>query len=206
MPRFADVTISSFLTSLSSPEPTPGGGTAAAVVAAIGTSLLMMVAGLTKTRNNADTERVALQETRAALSSLSERIMVLADQDTDAFNKVMDAYRLAKTTDEEKATRKQAIQRAMKAATETPLDTLRLTVDAMRHARVVGQYGNAAAASDVRVALELLAAAAASAAANVQINLQSVDDEAFRKAAADQIMELTNRVTEDAAAARTALV
>ena len=205
MPSFAESTVSSFLDALSSSEPTPGGGTAAAVAAAMATSLLMMVAGLTKTRTNTDAERVTLSETRAALASVRDRLMSLADQDTAAFNQVMAAYRLPKTTDEEKTLRKQTIQRAMRAATDAPLETVRAAADAMRHARAVSQCGNATAASDVRVALELLEAAAAGAAANVQINIQSLDDEAFKQTAADQIVELTNTVTEDAAAARTAL-
>ena len=168
-------------------------------------SLLMMVAGLTKTRTGDEKERAALAEARATLTSCRERLMGLADKDSEAFNAVMAAYRSAKATDEEKATRKQAIQRALHGATETPLETLRAVVEATGHARVVAQYGNVAAASDVRVALELLESAASGAAANVQTNLQTIDDEAFRKTAADQIVELTNRSTEDAAAARAVL-
>ena len=72
-------------------------------------------------------------------------------------------------------------------------------------ARPIAAHGNRSAVSDVRVALELLEASAAGAAANVEINLVSLDDEGFRKATAADIVELTNKVTEDAAAARAAL-
>lgn len=204
MPRFADLSISAFLDALASPEPTPGGGTAAAIAGAMGASLLMMVAGL-KTRTDTDREKVALNEARAALTAIRERITALADTDTDAFNQVMTAYRLPKSTEEEKAARKKAIQRALHAATEAPLDTLRTVVDTVKHARTVAEYGNRSATSDVRVALELVEAAAAGAAANVEINLTSMDDEAYRKATAAQILGLTNRLTEDAAAARASL-
>jgi glutamate formiminotransferase/formiminotetrahydrofolate cyclodeaminase len=205
MAGFADLPISAFLERLSSPDPTPGGGTAAAVAGGMAASLLMMVAGLAKTRTNTDAERVELNEARAALASVRDRIMVLADQDTEAYNRVVTAYRLPRGTDDEKAARKQAVQKGMRDATDTPLETLRTAADAMRLARTVAQYGHTAAASDIRVALELLEAAAAGAAANVQINLQSLDDEAFRSEAAGHMVDLTNRITEDAAAARTAL-
>jgi glutamate formiminotransferase/formiminotetrahydrofolate cyclodeaminase len=205
MPRFADLPIAAFCEALSNPEPTPGGGTAAAVGGAIGASLLMMVAGLPKTRTGTAQERVALDEARAALASVRERMLVLADQDTEAYNGVIAAYRMAKATDDEKGTRKQAIQKSMRLASDVPLDTLRTAAEAMRMACTIAQYGNPSAASDLRVALELLEAAAAGAAANVQINLQTLDDEAYRKAAADQMIELTNRITQDAASARAAL-
>ena len=205
MPRFADLTISAFLDALGSTEPTPGGGTAAAVSGAMGTSLLMMVAGLQKTRGDADAERVQLSEARAALTSVRDRLLTLADTDTDAYNQVISAYRLPKTTDEEKAARKQSVQQGMRAATEAPLDILRTTVEAVKHGRIVGQYGNPSAASDVRVALELLEAAAAGAAANVEINLASLEDDTFKKASASAVVELSNRLNEDIAAARSAL-
>jgi formiminotetrahydrofolate cyclodeaminase len=205
MSRFADRTVAEFLDALATSDPTPGGGTAAAVTGAIGVSLLMMVAGLERSRSGADAERIALAEARAALSGIRDRFVRLADTDTEAFAQVMSAYRLAKSTDEEKRARTHAVQTAMRAATAAPLDTLRVAGEAMRHARIVAEYGNRSAASDVRVALELLEAAAAGAAANVEINLTSLDDEELKKSAASDVLEGTNRLTEDAAAARAAL-
>lgn len=205
MSRFADRPLSEFLDALSSPEPTPGGGTAAAVAGAIGLSLLMMVAGLSRSRTNTAEERIALQQTRSTLSGIRDRIVALADTDAEAFEQVMAAYRLPKTTDEEKRNRHEAVQRAMRAATEAPLETLRTACDGMKHARRVAEYGNRSAASDVRVALELLEGAAAGAAANVEINLVSLDDEEYKKSTASDVLDRTNKLTEDAAAARAAL-
>jgi glutamate formiminotransferase/formiminotetrahydrofolate cyclodeaminase len=203
--RFADQPISSFVEALARPEPTPGGGTAAAVVGAIATSLLMMVAGLSKTRGNTDPERAKLSEARAALTSVRERYLVLANEDTDAYNRVIAAYRLPKGTEAEKTSRKKAIAAGMRAATDVPLETLRTSVEASRHAHLVAQYGNPAASSDVRVALELLEATASGAAANVEINLTSLDDDAYRKATASTMIELGNKLSEQVAAARAAL-
>jgi len=202
MPRFADLSLSQFLDALASPEPTPGGGTAAAVVAATGAALLTMVASLPKTRNKTEEEAAALAAVRTALASIRERLVALADVDADAFNQVMAAYRLPKATDVEKAARKDAIQKGLRAATEAPLDTLRATAEAVSYARPVAAYGNLSAVSDVRVALELLEAATAGAAANVEVNLASIDDESYRKTTAATAVELANKVTEECAAAR----
>ena len=206
MARFADHTLSTFLDELASSKPTPGGGTAAAVGGAIGVALLMMVAGLPKTRGNTDAERVKLTEARASLVSIRDRILALADTDTDAYNQVTAAYRMAKSTDEEVAARKKAIQRAMQGATDAPLDILRLVSEAMVQARCVAEYGNPSASSDVRVALELLEAAGAGAAANVEINVTSLSDEAYKKTTVSKMMELSNRLTEHSAACRSALI
>jgi formiminotetrahydrofolate cyclodeaminase len=172
----------------------------------MGAALLMMVAGLPKTRHGSDAERVQLSEARATLTSVKERLLALADADTNAYNEVLAAYRLAKGSEAEKAARRSSIQAAMKGATEAPLDTLRTVSEAMRQAKAVAKCGNPSAASDVRVALELLEAAGSGAAANVEINLASLDDEAYRKTSAATMMEISNRLTEDSAATRAALL
>ena len=90
-------------------------------------------------------------------------------------------------------------------ATDAPLETLRVALEAARQARVVAHCGNPSASSDVRVALELLEAAAAGATANVEINLTSVNDQAYQKRVASAVMDLSNQFTEEIAAARAAL-
>jgi methenyltetrahydrofolate cyclohydrolase len=205
MARFADYSISTFLDALAGPDPTPGGGTAAAIGGALGVSLLMMVAGLSKTRGNSDAERVKLGETRGSLTAIRDRLLTLADTDTEAYDRVTAAYRLPRSTEDEKTARKQAVQRAMKGATDAPLDILRAVAEAMAHAGAVAELGNPSAASDVRVALELLEAAGAGAAANVEINLAAIHDDAFRKSAASTMVEVSNQLTEHSAAARSAL-
>lgn len=205
MPRFADLSISAFLDAVSSAEPTPGGGTAAAISGAIGVSLLMMVAVLPRTRGNTDTERARLAQARQALQGIRERLVALADRDSEAYNQVMAAYRLPKTTDQEKAARREAIQRAMRAATEAPLDILRALREAAVHGRTVAHCGNPSAGSDVRVGLELIEAAAAGAAANIDVNLAGIGDAKYQAATASAMIDLSNALTEDVAAARAAL-
>lgn len=176
------MTVAQLLAALASPDPTPGGGTAAAIAGAMATSLLVMVTGLARSQNNRDDEKAALANARTALEPITARLMELADADTQAFDEVMAAYRLPKSTDEDKAARIRAIQAALRGATEVPLETLRACVEAAAHGRVVADYGNQSAASDVGVAIGLLKAAAEGAAANVRINLTGLKDEAFKGA------------------------
>jgi formiminotetrahydrofolate cyclodeaminase len=205
MPRFVDEPLSRFLDALSNIEPTPGGGTAAAIAGAMGVSLLMMVAGLPKSRAGTEDERVRLSEARASLASVRDRLTNLADADTDAFNQVMTAYRLPKGTDEEKSSRKEAIQRALRGATTAPLETLRAAGDAMRLARVVARHGNRSAASDVGVGIALLDAAAKGAAANVRSNLSGLQDQTFRASVSADADAVEKQLIEDASAANGAL-
>ena len=125
VPNFASMTLSDLLRALASPDPTPGGGTAAAIAGAMGTSLLVMVAGLAKSKSNTDDEKAALAKARAAIEPITSRLTDLADADAASFDAVMAAYRMAKATDEEKIARTSAIQSALRGATEIPLETLR---------------------------------------------------------------------------------
>ena len=205
MSRLADLSLNAFLDALSSPDPTPGGGTASAMAGAIGASLLMMVSALPKSRTNVDSEQIALRETGAALAAVKDGFVALADTDADAYKQVLAAYRLPKSSEGEQTARKDSVQRALRAATEAPIETLRAASAAMKHARVVAEHANRNAVSDVRVALELLEASAAGAAANVEINLPGLDDEALKQSMAADVLALSNQLKEDAASARAAL-
>ena len=199
------MSVGQLLDALASSEPTPGGGTAAAIAGAMGTSLLVMVTGLAKSRSNTDDEKTALAAARDVLFPLSTDLSTLADRDTDAFNAVMAAYRLPKVSDDDKAARSRAIQHALHGATTAPLDTLRACADALAQAPIVAQHGNRSAASDAGVAVELLKAAAVGAYANVRTNLDSIKDEGFKTETAAEAARLSAAAAADASAAMRAL-
>jgi formiminotetrahydrofolate cyclodeaminase len=202
---FSSLTVSQFLDALASAEPTPGGGTAAAIAGAMGTSLLTMVAGLPRTRGNTDEERARLADVGAQLRPLRAELEVCADRDTEAFNQVMAAYRLPKATDDDKAARKVAIAAAMRGATEAPLETLRVAAAALALGVTVAKLGNPSAASDAGVAAGLLVAAAEGAVANVRINLESLSDAMFRAEASARMDAHANAARTSAAAMQAAL-
>jgi formiminotetrahydrofolate cyclodeaminase len=201
MPSFADMSVAELLDALSSSNPTPGGGTAAAITGAIGISVLVMVTNLSKSKNNTDTEKAALAQARELLMPLTTHLSRLADADAQSFDRVMAAYRLPKNSDAEKTTRAQAIQSALQGATTVPLDTLRACADALAHARVVAEHGNRSAASDASVAIGLLRAAANGAHANVQTNLEGIRDEAFKSTTGEEAARLSSAAAADAATA-----
>ena len=202
---FSTLSLHDFIQALASAQPTPGGGSAAAVAGAMGTGLLIMVAGLPRTRGNSDEERAELAAVRERLLPLADALERCADHDSEAFNAVMAAYGLPKSSDEEKATRKAAITGAMRAATEAPLDTLRLAVEALESAETVATMGNPSAASDAGVGAGLLLAAANGAAANVRINLEGLADVDYRAAATQRMDRLLTRGREADSRVRAAL-
>ena len=172
-----DETVRDILASFSAPDPTPGGGSASALASAIGVSLLMMVAGLAKTRNGSDDDRAALAAASAALAAIRDELTTAIDTDTAAYDQVVNAYKLAKATPGEQETRKAAIQRAMRTATDIPLSVMRLSAAALEQAAAVEAYGNPSATSDVGVAIALLNAGRHGAQLNVETNLGSLKDQ-----------------------------
>lgn len=175
----ADRSVRDLLAGFSSPDPTPGGGSAAALTSAIGASLLIMVTGLPKTRNGSDEDRRALAGARAALDGIRETLVNAIDADAKAYGEVVAAYRLPKGSADEQAERSAAIQRALRSATDVPLGVVRASADALAHARTVDAHGNRNAASDVGVAIALLQAGAHGARLNVEINLENVTDAGY---------------------------
>jgi formiminotetrahydrofolate cyclodeaminase len=199
---FKNQTVAAFMDALSSGAPTPGGGTAAAMAGAMGASLLMMVAGLPKSKTNADDEKAVLAAAVKALGPLRARLLDLADQDAAAFDRVMAAFKLPKATDADKAARSAAIQGGLQAATTTPLDTLIASASALEQALGIARFGNPSAASDTGVAIGLLEAAAGGAAANVEINLESLKDADFVTRVKATLADTAAKATSAAQVAR----
>ena len=187
----ADTSIRDALAAFSSPDPTPGGGSAAALASALGTSLLIMVSGLAKTRTGAESERTALAAGLPTLVDLREALLHAIDADRAAYDEVVAAYKLPKASPDEQGSRKTAIQRALRAATDAPLAVMRLSASALAAADVVAANGHAAAASDVGVAVALLRAGLHGARLNVEINLDGLRDETYVSATRAEIERLT---------------
>lgn len=156
-----------------SSEPTPGGGSAAALAGAMAAALVEMVASLPRTRSDSAEEREKLDAARAAVSKAGARLRELVDLDTAGYNAVVAAFRLPKSTDEEKTARRAAIAAATRGATETPLETVERSVEVLRSAALALAHGNPNAASDVRSAMALARAAIEGGTENVRANLES---------------------------------
>lgn len=202
---FTGMAVADLMDAFASTDAVPGGGSAAALAGATGASLLLMVAGMTKTRTGAPEETADLAEVAARLHPLRDSLLELVDIDSQAYRQVMDAFRLPKESDDEKAARSQAIARATRGATEAPLNTMRACQQSLRGAVAVARNGNRRAASDVGVGVELLLAALRGARLNVEINLPSLDDAAYAARVKSEAEELERDAAADADAARRGL-
>ena len=171
--------VSDLLAAFRSSEPTPGGGSASALAGAVGASLLAMVAGLPKPKASTESELAELADAGTRCAALAVQLEALIDDDSTAYEMVVSAFRMPKGTEEEKAARTAGIQRALGAATETPLQMMRHCAGALAAAAAVAALGNPNASSDVQVAIGLLRAGLNGAQANVEINLGSLKDEAY---------------------------
>jgi glutamate formiminotransferase/formiminotetrahydrofolate cyclodeaminase len=201
MTSYLTFTLADFFDQLASSEPVPGGGSASALAGATGVSLLLMVAGMSKTKTGAPEETADLAESASRLRPLRDHLMKLVDSDSDAYQSVMAAFRLPRNTDEEKATRKIAIQASTRQATLVPLETMQATRDALQQAAIVAANGNKNAASDVGTAIELLLAGLRGASMNVEINLAGLTDQSFVQVVKIRRSEIENtamRATEEA--------
>ena len=196
--RFVDL-----LLAFRSSEPTPGGGSASALSGAVGAALLAMVAGLPKPRLQEAADAARLSAAGARCGLLCERLAMLMDGDSEAYDYVVEAFRLPKGTAEEKAERGVRIQEGLRLATEAPLDVMRACASAITEALAVAACGNVNASSDVRVGLELLGAGLRGAKLNVDVNLASIKDEVFTtavRAEADRLAASTKSVAAAALA------
>ena len=203
--RLTNTTVGEVLAGFSSPDPTPGGGSASALASALGTSLLIMVSGLAKTRTGADGERAALAAVAPNLVDIRARLTQAIDDDTAAYDRVIAAYKRPKATAEEQQIRKDAVQAALRGATDVPLQVVRLSGAALSAAETIADNGPAGAASDVGVAVALLRAGLHGARLNVEINLGSVRDEAYASAIRSEVERLAQLARDASEAAERSL-
>jgi formiminotetrahydrofolate cyclodeaminase len=170
----ADLSLRDFESALASSEPTPGGGTAAAVALGQAAALTSMVASLTlgseRWADGHDAARRALEEAK----QVRRDALDLGDEDALAFDAVMDSFRLPKDTDEQKAARRAAIRAATLHAAEVPMRTAERARALLDHVHAMVQHGNPNAVSDAGMASLLASAAAKGAVFNVQINLDAL--------------------------------
>ena len=175
----ADLSVTDYLARTASGDPVPGGGSAAALNAALAAGLIEMVARLTVGRKSfeaVDSEMRAVADRAAALR---QKLTGDIDRDSEAYTQVLGAFGMPKATPEEKAVRTRAIQAAFRQAAGVPLGVARDALQAMALGRQVIARGNPNAASDGAAGVLAARMAARTAVYNVRINLGSITDEGF---------------------------
>ena len=170
-----------------SDSPAPGGGSVAALMGALGVSLGGMVANLSAGKRGWEDKLSYFSDWAVKAQQLKDELLFLVDEDTAAFNKVMDAFALLKESAEEKAVRSAAIQLANKYAAEIPLRVMETAFKSYQLLAEMAAKGNPASISDVGVGLLALRACIDGAALNVRINLADLKDEKLKSSLQDKV-------------------
>jgi formiminotetrahydrofolate cyclodeaminase len=202
----AEQTLRRFLDELASSAPTPGGGSAAAIMGAMGAALVSMVCRLTIGKKDYEPVEAAMRAALGEAEALRQRLTAMIAEDVEAFDALMAAYKLPRATEEEKTVRSRAVQEALKQATDVPLACAQACAQVIELARRVAPTGNRGVISDAGVAALAAHAALRSAALNVRINVPSIKDPEFVRSRRARLDELLARCGEDSAQAHDTVV
>src|SRR6184192_3141970 len=189
-PSLAKMNVREFCNETLSDSPAPGGGSVAALMGALGASLGGMVANLSAGKRGWD-DKLRYFSDWVKAQQLKDELLVLVDEDTAAFNKVIDAFALPKESPEEKAARATAIESANKYAAEIPLRVMETAAKSYPLLAEMAEKGNPPSISDVGVGLLALRASIEGAALNVRINLAGLKDEKFKSTRLKKLQQIS---------------
>lgn len=189
-------TLQQFLDELGSAAPVPGGGSVAALSGSLAASLLAMVCRLTIGKKGYESVQTDMQTILARVQDLDRALREQMQSDIEAYTSVLQAYALPKGSEPELAVRQEAIQSALKHASEVPLQIAELCSEVLDFAQAVTANGNKNAVSDAGVGAMMAEAGLRSAALNVRINLAGIKDPAFVSRYRVRISELVASAVE----------
>ena len=187
--------VTDFLDEVASKSPAPGGGSTAALAGSLAASLTSMVCHLTIGKQGYQDIERQMKKTLQESEQIRQHLTSLIDEDTQAFDSVIAAFQMPKTTEKEQQKRRQAIQEGYKKAATVPLATAHYCNQLWEHILFIAQRGNKNSISDAGVASLLAHAGVLGALLNVKINLASIKDQAYKKQMNTEIQELEKRAT-----------
>lgn len=192
--KLIDMTLTGFAEETASESPAPGGGSISAYMGALGASLATMVANLSSHKRGWDERWEEFSDWAEKGKSFQVDLIKLVDEDTNAFNKIMDAFSLPKKSEEEKAVRQKAVQEATRFATEVPFKTMKLCYESMFVAKAMAEIGNPNSVTDAGVGALAARSGVIGAFLNVKINAAGLEDKEF----AAQIIKEGEEIVEKA--------
>jgi glutamate formiminotransferase/formiminotetrahydrofolate cyclodeaminase len=192
--KLVNLSLQEFANETASESPAPGGGSIAAYMGSLGISLATMVANLSAHKKGWDKRWKEFSAWAEKGQNIKDELLYLVDEDTNAFNKIMEAFSLPKSSEQEVKTRSEAIQNATKFATEVPLKTMILAYSSFPIIKAMAVIGNPNSISDAGVGALCARSAVIGAYMNVRINAAELKDEAFKK----EILAKAEKIKNDA--------
>lgn len=189
------MTLRQFANETASESPAPGGGSIAAYIGSLGAALATMVANLSSHKKGWDARWETFSDWAERGQALKDALLKKVDEDTAAFNAIMEAMQLPKSNDTEKAARKAALQAATKMAIEVPLSTMRLSLESFDIIKAMAEIGNPNSVSDAGVGALCARTAVRGAYLNIKINASGFDDKGF----IEKTLKEANEIVEKAA-------
>ncbi|HCX03270.1 MAG TPA: methenyltetrahydrofolate cyclohydrolase [Clostridiales bacterium] len=189
-------TLEEFSKETASSEPVPGGGSIAAYSGALAAALSEMVANLTVGKKNYEDVEEEMKLIVEKADMIRKNMLVNIEKDCEAFDKVMEGFKMPKNTEEEKENRKKTIQEGLITAAEVPLEIAKEAFEIMPIAEIVVEKGNKNAVTDGLVSAMLARTAVLSALLNVKINLASIKDEKYVKKTGEIVKNLEKMAVE----------
>ena len=199
----SETSIGDFLTAVASAEGAHGAVSTAAVAGGLGCSLLLMVATLPKTKSDSIDDRTRLIEAAAALSNVQEQLMETIETETAV--KIFAARNMPQGSHTQRSERQTAIQLALRAATDVPLEVLRLCARGLKQANTVARHGARAASADTELGVALLHAAFNGARSNLEARVSSLTDAVYLTSVVEEMAQLNEEATLAASAAGASL-
>ena len=179
--RMVELSLANFASEVASDKPVPGGGSVSALAGALAASLVSMVSRLTLNKQNYETHWARSKELLLETENIRSELMNLVDEDTQAFASLMQAFRLPKSSEDEKRRRSEEIQTRLKSAAEVPLKTAERSGKVLMNAKTLAEFGNENALSDLQTSVHLAYAGVMGAISNVKINLAGIKDEGYAR-------------------------
>jgi formiminotetrahydrofolate cyclodeaminase len=198
-----DAPLREFLAALSSAESAHGAVSVAAIAGGLGASLLQMVAALPKTRSDSASDRTALISASTGLGGVQEQLLETIE--TDTVVKVYAARNMPQASANQRSERDAAIQLALRAAADVPLEVIRLCALGLNHARTVAEHCSRAAATEVELGVALLRVAFSGARSNLEVRLSSLTDVLYTTAIVEELARLSEETTSAADAAEASI-
>lgn len=193
---FTETTLARFIENTASDQPVPGGGSVSALAGALAAALAQMVAGLTRNKPKYAAVHGEMAAITDRTAELRQRLLWNVDADAAAYNAVLEAFRMPKATDAEKAARDEAIQAALKTAAEVPMAVAQDAAEVLDMAGAAMKNGLASARTDALVGVMMARSAALGALMNVSVNLADIQDADFVARMERSVAGLRTRVMD----------